>query len=58
MQNWMSDRAAPGSVVSTKSTIAAGASAVSSSSTLGRIRYSSRVAVEQKLGRCDSRVLG
>jgi len=39
MQNLISDRAAPGSVVSTKSTIAAGASAVSS--TLGRIRYSS-----------------
>jgi hypothetical protein len=48
MQKSMSDRAAPGSVVSTKSAIAAGASAVSS--TLGRIRYSSLGSGRAKAG--------
>lgn len=39
MQKWMSDRAAPGSVVSTRAALAAGASVESSA--LGRIRYRS-----------------
>ena len=48
MQKWKSDRAAPGSVVSSKSALAAGASVASS--TLGQTRYSSPGSGRAKAG--------